>query len=97
MKLMSLKQYMKKSKKALIAKLLKSLKAMSKKELAIMCYQIQKSKLPQLKTTKRKALPNKENGRKGHKAKRKFTKKQLAAQELFAKRAKAGTLRKKRR
>ena len=91
MKLMSLKQYMKKSKKALIAKLLKSLKVMTKKELAVMCYQIQKSKLPQLKTTKQKALTKKI--KKG----KKFTKKQLAAQRLFAKRAKAGTLRKKGR
>ena len=48
-------------------------------------------KLPRLKTTKRKAL----NGRIGHKAKRKFSKKQLAAQRLFAKRARAGTLRKR--
>ena len=87
MKLMSLKQYMKKSKKALLAKLFTSLKVMSKKELAVLCYQIQKSKLPQLKTTKQKALTKKIK-------KRKFTKKQLAAQRLFAKRAKAGTLRK---
>ena len=87
---------MKKSKKALLAKLFKSLKVMSKKELAVLCYEIQKSKLPQLKTKKRKALSNKQNGRKGHKAKRKFSPKQLAAQRLFAKRAKAGTLRKKR-
>ena len=51
-------------------------------------YQMYKSKLPRLKT-KRKALPKR-------KTKRKFSTKQLAAQRLFAKRAKAGTLRRKR-
>ena len=56
-----------------------------------------KSKLPRLKTIKRKALPY--NGRidKRRKKKRKFSRKQLAAQRLFAKRARAGTLRKRRR
>ena len=46
---------------------------------------------------KRKALPY--NGRidKRRKKKRKFSRKQLAAQRLFAKRARAGTLRKRRR
>jgi hypothetical protein len=49
-------------------------------------YQIYKSKLPRLKTTRQKALPKR-------KTKRKFSRKQLAAQRLFAKRARAGTLR----
>jgi len=55
-----------------------------------------KSKLPQLKTIKPKALPY--NGRidKRRKKKRKFSRKQLAAQRLFAKRARAGTLRRRR-
>ena len=48
-----------------------------------------KSKLPRLKTTRQKALPKR-------KTKRKFSRKQLAAQRLFAKRAKAGTLRRRR-
>jgi hypothetical protein len=45
--------------------------------------------------TKRKALPY--NGRidKRRKKKRKFSRKQLAAQRLFAKRARAGTLRRR--
>jgi len=90
MKLMSLKQYMKMSKPALIRKITKTLRAMPKKRLAIVCYNITKSKLPQLKTIKRKALPRR-------KTKRKFSRKQLAAQRLFAKRARAGTLRKRRR
>jgi len=49
------------------------------------------------KIPKRKALPY--NGRidKRRKTKRKFSRKQLAAQRLFAKRARAGTLRKRRR
>ena len=53
-------------------------------------FEIYKSKLPRLKTKKRKALPRR-------KTKRKFSRKQLAAQRLFAKRARAGTLRKRRR
>ena len=97
MKLMTLKQYMKLSKPALIRKITKSLRAMPKKKLAMLCYNITKSKLPRLKTIKRKALPY--NGRidKRRKKKRKFSRKQLAAQRLFAKRARAGTLRKRRR
>ena len=88
MKLMTLKQYMKMSKKALIRKITKTLRAMPKKKLAIACYNITKSKLPQLKTIKQKALPKR-------KTKRKFSRKQLAAQRLFAKRARAGTLRRR--
>ena len=97
MKLMSLKQYMNMSKPALIRKIMKTLKAMPKKKLAIACYNLTKSKLPRLKVIKRKALPY--NGRidKRRKTKRKFSRKQLAAQRLFTKRAKAGTLRKRRR
>ena len=97
MKLMSLKQYMKMSKPALIRKIMKTLKAMPKKRLAMVCYNITKSKLPRLKVIKRKALPY--NGRidKRRKKKRKFSRKQLAAQRLFAKRAKAGTLKRRRR
>ena len=93
MKLMTLKQYMSMSKPALIRKIMKTLKAMPKKRLAMVCYNITKSKLPRLKTIKRKALPY--NGRidKRRKKKRKFSRKQLAAQRLFAKRARAGTLR----
>ena len=85
MKLMTVKQLMKKSKTALIQKITKSLRVMPKKKLAMLCYEMSKSKLPRLKTTKQKALPKR-------KTKRKFSKKQLAAQRLFAKRARAGTL-----
>ena len=87
MKLMTVKQLMKKSKIALIRKITKSLRSMPKKKLAMLCYEMSKSKLPRLRTTKQKALPKR-------KTKRKFSKKQLAAQRLFAKRARAGTLRK---
>jgi predicted transcriptional regulator YheO len=90
MKLMSLKQYMKMSKPALIRKITKTLRAMPKKRLAVLCYNITKSKLPRLKVIKRKALPKR-------KTKRKFSRKQLAAQRLFAKRARAGTLKRRRR
>jgi len=97
MKLMTLNQYMKMSKPALIRKITKALRVMPKKRLAVLCYNITKSKLPRLRVTKRKALPY--NGRidKRRKKKRKFSRKQLAAQRLFAKRARAGTLRKRRR
>jgi len=115
MKLMTVKQLMKKSKTALIRRITKSLRSMPKKKLAVLCYQISKSKLPRLRTTKRKASPRwVSEARKQYpllfprmnktvkalpkrKTKRKFSKKQLAAQRLFAKRAKAGTLRKRRR
>ena len=133
MKLMTMKQYMKMSKPALIRKITKALRVMPKVKLARLCYNITKSKLPRFKTfpsldyritetpeqrekrylaytpqqkrirkkrvksITRKALPY--NGRidKRRKKKRKFSRKQLAAQRLFAKRARAGTLRKRRR
>ena len=77
---------MKMSKPALIRKIMKTLKAMPKKKLALACYNLTKSKLPALRTIRQKALPKR-------KTKRKFSRKQLAAQRLFAKRARAGTLR----
>ena len=92
MKLMTLQQYAKMSKPALIRKITKTLRAMPKKRLAVVCYNITKSKLPRLKVIKRKALP-----RPKRKTKRKFSRKQLAAQRLFAKRARAGTLKRRRR
>ena len=79
---------MKMSKPALIRKITKTLTAMPKKRLAVLCYNITKSKLPRLRTIRQKALPKR-------KTKRKFSKKQLAAQRLFAKRARAGTLRRR--
>ena len=90
MKLMTVKQLMKKSKTALIRKITKSLRSMPKKKLAMLCYEMTKSKLPKLRTIKQKALPKR-------KTKRKFSAKQLAAQRLFAKRARAGTLRRRKR
>ena len=109
MKLMTMKQYMKMSKPALIRKITKTLRAMPKKRLAVLCYNITKSKLPRLRTPYRKSLkaigssiefPYESISRKRkvkRKTKRKFSRKQLAAQRLFAKRARAGTLRKRRR
>ena len=75
MKLITVKQLMKKSKTALIRKITKSLRSMPKKKLAILCYEMTKSKLPRLRTTKQKALPKR-------KTKRKFSKKQLAASQF---------------
>ena len=117
MKLMTLKQYKKMSKTALMRKITKTLRAMPKAKLALLCYNLTKAKVPRLRVRKNstltptqramawankdlslkslkeyerhKALPNR-------KAKRKFSAKQLAAQRLFAKRAKAGTLRRRR-
>jgi len=98
MKLMSLKQYMKMSKPALIRKITKTLRAMPKKRLAMVCYNITKSKLPRLSLSDKQSLKRiKDWDKPKRKTKRKFSKKQLAAQRLFAKRAKAGTLRKRRR
>ena len=57
MKLMTLPQYLKMSKPALIRKITKALRAMPKVKLARLCYNLTKSKLPQLKTMKQKALP----------------------------------------
>ena len=129
MKLMSLKQYMKMSKPALIRKITKALRAMPKAKLARLCYNITKSKLPRLRKTKRKSLPkqyprgfplmkptlkdalSEYNALEppyprgfpltetpySRREKRKFSRKQLAAQRLFAKRARAGTLKRRRR
>ena len=136
MKLLTLKQYMKMSKPALIRKITKTLRAMPKAKLARLCYNITKSKLPRLpyeqtKTKmlrrykklkfteeipkrKRKLLNQSISPKSRYidvvtadliqrtpyvatKKKRKFSRKQLAAQRLFAKRARAGTLRRRRR
>ena len=129
MKLMTLKQYMKMSKPALIRKITKTLRVTPKAKLARLCYNITRSQLPTLRAIaiKRrreargtiglafdpKAEPrqvesdtelekefrrmNPEYYRKKRKTKRKFSPKQLKAQRLFAKRAKAGTLKRRRR
>ena len=113
MKLMTLSQYMKMSKPALIRKITKALRAMPKAKLARLCYNITKSKLPRLKVrkslayngsisrkrkTKRKALPY-ETKRYNiyEKRVRKASPKQIAWRKKFAKMSKAGTLRKRRR
>ena len=122
MKLITMKQYMKMSKPALIRKITKALRAMPKAKLARLCYNITKSKLPRLTTTHKRMIARKRQKDLGmarrhlylgekippdyrwlhktggkRKKKRKFSRKQLAAQRLFAKRARAGTLRKRRR
>ena len=128
MKLMTMKQYMKMSKPALIRKITKTLRAMPKVKLARLCYNLTKSKLPRLSIAKRKRQkriytnPIPRTIVRGEKlldpyslrpvkytrtrtgglvrqipagGKRKFSRKQLAAQRLFAKRARAGTLRRR--
>ena len=126
MKLMTMKQYMKMSKPALIRKITKTLRAMPKVKLARLCYNMTKSKLPRLRTTRKLPMLSRRKLAKAKtlKAKllylgekvpddvqrlidaegpkftmthKKFSRKQLAAQRLFAKRARAGTLKRRRR
>ena len=59
-------------------------------------WEIHKAKLPRLKKVYDFETKKLTSGIK-RKTKRKFSRKQLAAQRLFAKRARAGTLRKRRR
>ena len=92
---MSYDKYMKMSKPALIRKITKALRAMPKAKLARLCYNITKSKLPRLRV--RKSLAYNGSISRKRKTKRKFSRKQLAAQRLFAKRARAGTLKRRRR
>jgi len=100
MKLMTMKQYTKMSKPALIRKITKALRAMPKVKLARLCYNLTKAKLPRLRKIRSKQVGLRElratlQYEKSHikrKTKRKFSRKQLAAQRLFAKRARAGTL-----
>ena len=54
MKLMTLQQYAKMSKPALIRKITKALRAMPKAKLARLCYNLTKSKLPRLRKRKRR-------------------------------------------
>jgi hypothetical protein len=108
MKLMTLNQYMKMSKAALIRKITKQLRTMPKAKLARLCYTMTKAKLPRLSIRERRLTSRPlvrtqfaySQGTKRtlvkRKTKRKFSRKQLAAQRLFAKRARAGTLRKGR-
>ena len=88
---------MKMTKESILYRIKEKLKTYSKKRLAVFYYNLLKNDLPQLKTIKRKGLAY--DGRpidKRRKKKRKFSRKQLAAQRLFAKRARAGTLRRRR-
>jgi len=77
-------QLKKKSKTYLVKQVLRL-----EKLIVIITYNAYKMQLPRLrKTIRQKALPKR-------KTKRKFSRKQLAAQQLFAKRARAGTLRRR--
>tara|TARA_R110002051_G_scaffold324142_1_gene420226 strand:- start:770 stop:1084 length:315 start_codon:yes stop_codon:yes gene_type:complete len=104
MTLMTLQQFEKKSRGSLMRFIIGYLKTQSKKQVAIFAYTLAKSKLPRLRTVRQKALPRRKiyrpklvKTKKGYVFKRQFSPKQLAAQRLFAKRARAGTLRKRRR
>ena len=99
MRLLSIPGLQTKSKPALLRYIIKHLRRKSKKHLVMLAYNISKSTLPRLRVTKRKALPYTDYAVSKKKfikkQKRKFSRKQLAAQRLFAKRARAGTLRKR--
>ena len=56
MRLMSLKQYSKLSKASLVRKIMKAIKKLPKRKLVLMCYELQKSRLPTISTTK-KGMP----------------------------------------
>ena len=110
MKLMTMKQYMKMSKPALIRKITKALRAMPKAKLARLCYNLTKSKLPRLRKIRSKQiglreyratrLPELHRAKaiiRKRKTKRRASPKQIAWRKKFAKMSKAGTLRKRRR
>ena len=78
------------SKTTIIRKITKLLPKIPKKTLVKLYYNMVKAELPRLRIIGQNTLPKR-------KTKRKFSRKQLAAQRLFAKRARAGTLRKRRR
>ena len=88
---------MKMTKESILYRIKEKLKTYSKKRLAVFYYNLLKNDLPQLKTIKRKGLAYDGRIDKRRKKKRKFSRKQLAAQRLFAKRARAGTLKRRRR
>ena len=80
MKLMTLKQFEKKSKETLIRFITKQLRKKSRKTLASIAYHMNKAKLPRLKVTKRKALPKpKKKKEKLTKAEKKRRQKKLSA------------------
>ena len=56
MRLMSLKEYSKLSKASIFRKIMKALKKMPKMKLAQLCYDLEKSRLPRISTTK-KGMP----------------------------------------
>jgi hypothetical protein len=56
MRLMSMKQYSKMTKARLVRKIMKALKKMPKMKLAKLCYELEKSRLPTISTTK-KGMP----------------------------------------
>ena len=80
MKLLTLKQFEKKSKETLIRFITKQLRKKSRKTLASVAYHMTKAKLPRLKVTKRKALPKpKKKKEKLTKAEKKRRQKKLSA------------------
>ena len=66
---MSLQQYSKLSKASLIRKIMKTLKKMPKRKLAVLCYELQKRRLPTISTTK-KGMPRLTGTRRAYMPKR---------------------------
>jgi len=107
-RLLTVKQFFtwaKRDKSNLIEYIMSLLETYPKRKLAQLAYTLTKATLPRLRTIKRKPIESlgKGYGRQifqakylpKRKTKRKFSRKQLAAQRLFAKRARAGTLRRR--
>jgi len=94
---MSLKQYSKLTKTSLIRKIMKTLKKMPKKKLAVLCYELQKSRLPTISTTK-KGMPRLTGSRRAYMPKRTKRKARFRKGSPEAKRymAKLRRMRKKR-
>ena len=85
-RLLTVKQFFtwaKRDKSNLIEYIMSLLDTYPKRKLARLAYNLTKATLPRLRVTKRKALPKR-------KTKRKFSRKQLAWQKEFARKAKAG-------
>ena len=80
MKLLTLKQFEKKSKETLLRFITKQLRKKSRKTLASVAYHMTKAKLPRLKVINRKALPKpKKKKEKLTKAEKKRRQKKLSA------------------
>ena len=87
-KLISLKSYQKMTKKSLIRKITKALMKLPKRKLALMCYELNKARLPTISTTK-KGMPRLTSRRAFTKTKKRRSAKQRANDKRLGRMAKA--------